>query len=382
MIKSLTTALLILVIFKTEAQSSVLNVSDSLMANGNFSKAIKLLENSTTENLNYRLAKAYNAIGNYDKAIENYKKAIEINTKNTLLQYQYGKLLSKVKNNKEAVSIFNKLKEKDSTNPNYHYELGIVLERLKQTEAAQDNFKTAYTLDNTHQKAIYKLARHSLVKKEFERLNNLITVGLNSYPKNAALISLKAQSLYLLRHYNQAIIWFEKLIALGEKSQFVLEKLSYAYTKELEYEKAIQCLEQALLFEPKNVENLYKLGSLYQLINDYKNAEKHIKQSLELQDITLDHQYIKLATVYNRLKKPQTAVKYFNKALKENPNNESATFFLLVTKASYYKDYQSKIDLFEAFIKNNPESKFVTLAKWELKKIEKEQFLKAEDKKN
>lgn len=373
---------LILITFKTEAQSSVLSVSDSLMANGNFSKAIVLLENSNIENTSYRLAKAYNAIGNYDKAILNFKNAIENSPENTLLQYEYGKLLSKVKNYAEAVIIFNNLKVTDNTNPNYYYELGVVLERLKKTKEAQDNFEATYKLDKTHQKAIYKLAKSSLKSKAFERLDTLITVGLNSYPKNAALTSLKAQSLYLLQDYTKAIVWFEKLLELGERSQFIFEKLSFAYRKDLEYKKAIENMEQALLFDPKNAENLYRLGCLYQLVKDYKNAEKYIKRSLEILDVPLDTEYRKLATVYNRLEKPQVAVKYFKKALKENPDDEFAKFYLVTTKASYYKDIQSKIELFDVYIKNNPESMFVEYAKRERLKLKQEAFLDVEEPKD
>lgn len=372
-------ALLVLITFKTEAQTSVLTVSDSLMANGNFSKAIALLENSNTENSAYRLARAYNAIGNYDKSILSFKKAIESTPENTLLQYEYAKLLSKVKKNNEAVTIFNNLKATDSTNPNYHYELGVVLERLKQTEEAQNSFNATYKLDKTHQKAIYKLAKYSLKSKAFERLDTLVAVGLNSYPKNAALTSLKAQSLYLLQDYTNAIVWFENLLELGERSQFIFEKLSFAYRKDLEYKKAIENLKQALLFQPKNVENLYRLGGLYQLVKDYKNAEKYIKQSLEIQDVPLNNEYRKLATVYNRLEKPQIAVKYFKKALKENPDDEFAKFYLVIAKSSYYKDMQSKIELFNVYIKNNPESMFVEYAKRERLKLKQEAFLKVEE---
>ena len=372
-------ALLVLITFKTEAQTSVLTVSDSLMANGNFSKAIALLENSNTENSAYRLARAYNAIGNYDKSILSFKKAIESTPENTLLQYEYAKLLSKVKKNNEAVTIFNNLKATDNTNPNYHYELGVVLERLKQTEEAQNSFNATYKLDKTHQKAIYKLAKYSLKSKAFERLDTLVAVGLNSYPKNAALTSLKAQSLYLLQDYTNAIVWFENLLELGERSQFIFEKLSFAYRKDLEYKKAIENLKQALLFQPKNAENLYKLGGLYQLVKDYKNAEKYIKQSLEIQDVPLNNEYRKLATVYNRLEKPQIAVKYFKKALKENPDDEFAKFYLVIAKSSYYKDMQSKIELFNVYIKNNPESMFVEYAKRERLKLKQEAFLKVEE---
>jgi len=76
------------------------------------------------------------------------------------------------------------------------------------------------------------------------------------------------------------------------------------------------------------------------------------------------------------------ALIYFKKALKENPKNESAKFFIVLTKASYYKDLQSKIELFENYIEKNPESNYITQAKWELKKLTKERFLKVEEQKN
>jgi len=378
MIKILITLLLLLT-FKTEAQSSVLKVSDSLMANGNFSKAIELLEKANEENTSHKLAKAYNAIGNYDKAISNYKAAITNTPKNTLLQYEFGKLLSKTKKNEAAVAVFNKLKEIDKTNPNYHYELGVVLERLKQVKEAENSYKEAYKLDSKHQKAIVKLAKQSLKKKGFERLDTLIAVGLNSYAKNAALISLKAQSMYAQRKYTKAIVWFEKLLDLGQKSQFIYEKLSFACEKDIAYEKAIEYIKQALLYNPKNAGNIYRLGSLYYSINDFENAEKNIKLSLELQDEPLDMEYSMLASIYNRMKKPQEAVKYYKKALKENPNSDQVKFFLVYTKASYYKDLQSKIDLYDTFIKNNPKSKLIEFAKMERSKLKTEQFMKVED---
>ncbi|WP_152971394.1 tetratricopeptide repeat protein [Lacinutrix algicola] len=169
---------------------------------------------------------------------------------------------------------------------------------------------------------------------------------------------------------------------LGDRSQFVFEKLSFAYRKDLEYKKAIENMEQALLFDSKDAENLYRLGGLYQLVKDYKNAEKYIKLSLEIRDVPLDNEYRKLATIYNRLEKPQIAVKYFKKALKENPDDEFAKFYLVTTKASYYKDMQSKIELFNVYIKNNPESMFVEYAKRERLKLKQEAFLKVEEHKD
>ncbi|WAC01327.1 tetratricopeptide repeat protein [Lacinutrix neustonica] len=69
--------LVFIVIVKAEAQSSVLSIGDSLMAYGNYTKAIHLPETYSDQNeVFYKLAKAYQAIGNYDQALANYGHAV------------------------------------------------------------------------------------------------------------------------------------------------------------------------------------------------------------------------------------------------------------------------------------------------------------------
>ena len=83
---------------KTEAQTSVLQYADSLYINGNYSKAIEMY-NQVENQLNVydKIAKAFVAIGNYDEALFNYEKSIEVNPNNALVKYEYARLLSKTK---------------------------------------------------------------------------------------------------------------------------------------------------------------------------------------------------------------------------------------------------------------------------------------------
>ncbi|WAC01329.1 tetratricopeptide repeat protein [Lacinutrix neustonica] len=175
---------------------------------------------------------------------------------------------------------------------------------------------------------------------------------------------------------------FEALIELGERSPFIFEKLSYAYSGALEYEKAILNLEAALKLEPNNSVNRYRLGDLYFKAEDYRNAELNLKHALEIQDAPLDKEYSTLATVYNYLKRPEDAVKYFKKALKENPENESARFSLVITKDSYYKDIEARIKLYEDYLKAYPNSQFKKWAEDKLKRLKTEQFMSPEGNKN
>ena len=78
--KIFTIVLLVLIVLKTEAQSSVFTVVDSLLTYGNYQKALEILENTEPKTFSIfeKTGSIYQTIGNDTKALENLKKAIEI----------------------------------------------------------------------------------------------------------------------------------------------------------------------------------------------------------------------------------------------------------------------------------------------------------------
>jgi len=371
--------ILVFITFKTEAQPSVLNVADSLYAVGNYSKSIQIYKQHQPEEITFKkIAQAYNALGNYDQAIFYYDKALKSDHTNALLKYNYARLLSKTKKRQQAYSLFKELLETDNSNPNFHYELGLILEKAKDSISkveAQKRFYNTYKLDKTHQKAIFKIAKHHLVKRKHDTVAKYIEEGLKYYANNKELISLKAQNYYWQDNYKNAIIWFEKLIELGESSLFIHEKLSLNYLKMYNYNKAIEHGLLALKFDPKNATNLYILGQLYTRVEDFTNAENYIKQSLELSDISLYREYLTLSNVLNRQKKYKESLKILQKAIKENPKELYPHFVILTTKSAYYEDIDEKIKLYENFIAKYPESQYTEIAKQLLSALKEEKFM-------
>ncbi len=374
--------LFLLIAFKTEAQTSVLNIADSLFSHGNYSKAIAEYEKHNNKpEVYHKIAKAYIAIGNYDEALINYEKGVETNLENTLLKYDYGKFLHRTKHFKKASEVFNKLVYIDNKNPNFHYELGLVLEQLKDS-TAQNRFFSAFQLDRTHQKAIYKIAKHHLKKGRNKQVDYYVDMGLETYTNNKELISLKDQNYYVRHQYEDAVVWFEKLIELGESSEFIHEKLSLCYYQLYEYEKAIEQRKLVLKLNPYDATAMYVIGTYYERLQDFKNAEKHISKALLLLDQPLDVEYRTLGTVLNQQKKYSEAIVALKKSLKENPEDPSTPFFLVRTKDEYYKDLDSKIKLYEDFKIKYPKSPFIKFVNYRLEALKEEKFLKADNKEN
>jgi len=371
---------IIALVFKTEAQTSVLNVADSLYLHGNYTKAIQQYKtyNNQAEVYN-KIAKAYIAIGNYDKAINNYKEAIKSNSNDALIKYDYGKLLYRTKKYKEASNEFNKLVKIDSLNPNYQYELGLSLEKLKDS-TTQKRFHNAFKLDKTHQKAIFKIAKYYVQKRKHKQAEEYINIGLESYQNNLSLISLKAQNYYWKQDYDNASKWFEKLLKLGESSEFIHEKLSLCYYQNYEYEKAVVQRKLALKYNPTDATAIYIIGTYYQELNNFAKAEEYIKKALLLLDQPLDREYAKLGTILNHQKKHKEAIVAIKKAIKEDPTNESTNFHLAITLETYYADFDAKIKMYEDFKKKFPNGPLSKFADYRISEIKKEKFIKEGEK--
>jgi tetratricopeptide (TPR) repeat protein len=369
----------VLVGFNCDAQPAVLNTADSLYSNGNYSKAIDTYKTySNQDEVSAKIAKAYVAIGTYDSALVYYKLAAETEPKNGLVLYEYARLLSKTKNFEASIEVFDNLMNIDYRNPNYHYEMGLALERMKDTTAL-NRFRSAYDLDQTHQKAIYKIAKHFLIKRKHETSHRYIDKGLDSYENNVELISLKAQNYYYQDDNHNARAWFEKLIAMGESSEFIHTKLSMLHAEFSDYELAIEQRKLVLKYNAYSSESMLLIGSYYNRLKDYESAEKYIRQSLDLKDVPLDYEYQLLGTVLNRQDKHKEAIEAFQISLKENPDNISSEFYILSTKDKYYADVDSKIKLYEDFRDKYPETLYAKFASRRITELKEEQFIKTED---
>ncbi|WP_417855723.1 tetratricopeptide repeat protein [Xanthomarina gelatinilytica] len=365
----------IITFIKTEAQTSVLMLADSLYANGYYSKAIAQYEvyNKPSE-VYEKIAKASIAIGNYNQALLNYQESIKAHPNNTLLKYEYAKLLSRTNNLQSAASQFNKLIIIDSLNPNYHFEYGLILEKQNDSTAVEE-FINTFLLDSLHQKAIYKVAKYKLQKREFDEVEKLVNTGLKSNQFNVELINIKAQNYFWKQENHKAIVWFEKLVALGESSQFIHEKLSLCFAKTYRLPEAIKHGLLALKFEPNNTNNLFVLGRLYEKNKEFDKAESYYTKALEMEDAPLDAQYTQLGRVLNYQKKYAEAIQVLNKARQENPKNDTAAFYLLQSKNAYYEDFDTKINLYQKFIKEFPDSVLKTVAAAQLSQLKQEKFM-------
>ncbi|UJH90780.1 hypothetical protein LZ575_18800 [Antarcticibacterium sp. 1MA-6-2] len=224
------------------AQTPALAVADSLFTVGETAKAIEMLEgsNPATISIILKLAQYNAAKGNIKEAVGYYEKVLHQNPEKILATIEYAKALVKDNQLMKADSVYRELNKKYPENANFYYQRGLIKEQEQENdEEALPFYKLTIEKDQSHQPALYKLAKNELQNRSYDMAKNYSLMGLEHHPENVSLLSILAQAYSARALYKKAIPPFEKLVELGEKSEFIFTRLGYAYLHEGNLEDAI-----------------------------------------------------------------------------------------------------------------------------------------------
>ncbi len=339
-------------LIRGEAQTSDLNIADSLFVLENYSEAIKMYEKITPESqyILLQIAKAHKAKGTYLDALRFYDIVIRNDSSLTSVKLEYAKLLVTTNKLKKADSVYNDLVSKYENNPNFQYRLGSVKKKLKDSTAIT-YFEKAFAIDSTHQKSCFEVAMYYLKKRRYNKVFEIANKGLLSYPENPELINILAQNYLLKEYYEKAIPYFEKLISLNFSNEFIHASLALCYHKNYDYEKAIIQYQESLKYNQKIPLRYTRLADAYTSIKKYEEALENYKIALELKDLPIEEDILNIALLYRHQEEWEKAMKQARLALKENPNYARAQYQLATFADAYYKDPQTKLDYYNLFMK-------------------------------
>ena len=320
------------------------------------------------------LARSNEAAGKNLAALENYETVIKTDPQRVLASLEYAKLLKKIGRLKQADSIFSRLTLAYPQNAAFQYERGLVREKM-QDSSAISFFSMATMLDKTHQQAHFKVAKNMLSKGRFAEAEILSKRGLEANPYYVSLISILAQSLYHQEKYPEAITQFEKLVELGEGSEFVHSRLGAAWTKEKNYKKAIEEYNLALDYEKENFVTHFNLGKLYAAIGNLRSSESHLLMAILLKDVSVDEEYYTLGLTYKLAEEYKRALDYFNKAVEENPDNQQAWYERAIAADNYFQGLETRRKYYQAYVdryEENGSKRLILLAKRRINDLNEE----------
>lgn len=411
----LNSIIVVLFFFKVEAQTQVFNKVDDLLNKGQYQDALYLLEKQDSLNFEVleKAASIYQLVGNNIKAIELYKKAINLgenetikvklgqvylsaglinkaittyeeillkDSTNLIIANNLGKLYLAQNKAISAEKIYRYLIKKDSINPNYPYQLAEALSKQNKILKMGQSYLDAYNLDTLHLKSIFELAKFFKLLKIKDSTSLFINKGLSIDSTNLNFLQLKANELYYEKKFDQAIHYLSKLDSLNFKSMNTYEMFGMCYYNLNKLDLAENYFKKALKLENNNPKILYRLATVAYDKKEIKQAVFYLSLSILYSKPDIDKQHFLMAIIFKEANDLKKAVINFEKAYQNNYDNHKALFELANSSYLYYKDKKIALKYYQDYLRKfkSKDLKMTDFTEQRINEIKKQYFLEGE----
>ncbi|WP_202079989.1 tetratricopeptide repeat protein [Caldalkalibacillus salinus] len=232
-----------------------------------------------------KLADCYAHIGEFERALDYYKKAVTSEKENVDLVFGYG----------------------------------FVAYHLEEWRLAIDKFKRVLELD-PHYTSVYPLLVEALVKTgESQDALNYIQEGIKYDQTNPYLYYLKGQAQLKDQHWAEAKESFLKALSLDDVHQPSLEQLIDMAENEEDWETAVAYLQRMMEHAPGNSGLHLRLAKVYEEMEAFQEAQQSYEQAYELdpENIEVLNQYGYLLRDEGKL---EEAIRLWRQSLKLDPD--------------------------------------------------------------
>ncbi|MFN3588332.1 MAG: tetratricopeptide repeat protein [Spirosomataceae bacterium] len=292
------------------------SINETDRALGFYTEAIEKVPDFADAYLNRGLI--YEKRGLYDKAREDYQKAVEVDTDFPQAKFSLARILHILQKSAESEKILTELPTSYQDSLNYLYLHAKNLASLNKLDQAQSNFSLALQKDPKNPEILTDLGFVYFLQDNLEEASTLFTKAIqydtsNPYPFHnlsvvnalqkefdAALqnsekaIQLEPTSglfhsnhgfnLLLNQRTAEAEIHLSKAEKLGEKDSYLLRNKGILFLQKKNSTKAVELLLQAEKEDPGTKLIYYFLGKAHTANSNQKDACLAFKQGKRLKD--------------------------------------------------------------------------------------------------
>lgn len=216
----------------------------------------------------------------YEKAIEEYKKAIHKNDQNSQTFVKLGRIYNVMGDKRTAFDQFARALEINRNDYRSYYEIGVIFHDMGKDSDAQ------IVLDNSLR-----------IKPDFTPASEILAAVLSTQNK-----------------YDEAIHVYQNAIKYDPDNYQLYYSKGVVHTELRDFNEARECYEKAISLNPSLYQAYFSLGQIYLLKGELELAESNFKNSLKSDELMSKSHY-QLAKVYMLKEEEMKAVAQLNYAI-------------------------------------------------------------------
>jgi tetratricopeptide (TPR) repeat protein len=220
--------------------------------NRQFEKAIDLAQKCVNcDNALYILGMSYYNLQDYGKAEKYLKHAVAKDDKNPEATYALGRTYLELENEKSAIAQYQKAVQIEPTRSQWAYELGLIYYNQNDFKNALKYFDLAANNGYNKTNDFYEnYGFAQLYAGESENGIKTLNIVMERKPDNKELLNNIAHALYETKKYNDALVYFQKLLDLNPKDAQSLYMCGMALQKTGQKEKGQKICDNAIAMDP------------------------------------------------------------------------------------------------------------------------------------
>ncbi|MDZ7374719.1 MAG: tetratricopeptide repeat protein [candidate division KSB1 bacterium] len=233
---------------------------------------------------NYNEGNALLKKGDYEAAIEKYKRALELDSTMAKAWYGIGLANRNLRRSEEAIAAYRKAIQLDPKYGDAIFALGKLLSDLDRSQEALKVYQDAVQADPNLAKAYYEMGRIYLENKQ----------------------------------YQEAVSAFTRATQIDPQYSLAYTSLGAAYHQLGKYQEAVNALENAVAFDPENYLAYYRLAEVYNAMGQHERALENATKSLELRKQRFAPAAYEAGRAAAALGKTQEAIEYYRLAARDS----------------------------------------------------------------
>ena len=229
---------------------------------------------------------AYSRERDYDRAIRDYDEAIRLKPDYPQAFGNRGLAYASKGEENQAIQNFNQAIKLREDSPEVFYNRGKVYAGQAHFDQAIKDYSQAIRLKPDYAEAFKERSEAFMYKYDYQSALRDINWVIELRPNDADAISSRGSFYYQKRDYDRAIRDFSQAIQLKPEKVFTFWLRAAAYYDKGDYEAAIRDYNEVIKVQPevnvKNVSEIYQRGLAYLYKGDYEGATRDFNEVADL----------------------------------------------------------------------------------------------------
>jgi tetratricopeptide (TPR) repeat protein len=275
----------------------------------------------------YFLGQAFAKEKNYEKAIENYEKAISINPNNIDFHNDLGTVFSISGNRKKAIETYENIISITPEKAKSYFNLGIVYSEFSDFKNAIINIKKAISINPDEVDYYISLGEVFRMKENYAEAIKYYKKAISIDPNIADVYNNFGVICRFQKNYKKAIKNYKKAISINPNDESFYFNLGLVYKAKESYKKAIKNYKKAISINQKKASYYYSLAEVYELLENHDRAILNFKKAILLKPTDADF-YNNLGISYRKNLNYKMAIKNYKLAIKIKPKDSGFLYNL------------------------------------------------------